>query len=98
MTVNLEKKDSVLTVKVTDRLDTTTAPDLEREVLGNLDGVEELILDFSELVYISSAGLRVLLIFMKRMNEQGSMKVIGVNDEVNQVFQITGFDGILTIE
>lgn len=98
MTVNLEKKDSVLTVKVTDRLDTTTAPDLEREVLGNLDGVEELILDFSELVYISSAGLRVLLIFMKRMNEQGSMKVTGVNDEINQVFQITGFDGILTIE
>ena len=98
MTVNFEKKDSVLTVKITDRLDTTTAPELERAVLEQLNGVEELILDFSELVYISSAGLRVLLIFMKRMSAQGSMKVIGVNEEINQVFQITGFDSILTIE
>lgn len=80
------------------RLDTTTAPDLENELKGDMDGVTELILDFSKLEYISSAGLRVLLSAHKVMGRKGGMKVTNVNEIVNEVFEVTGFSDILTIE
>ena len=79
-------------------MDTTTAPLLEAELKKSIGGVEKLIFDFAALEYLSSAGLRVLLAAQKVMNRQGSMKLIGVNDDVMEVFEITGFSDILTIE
>lgn len=87
-----------LTVALDGRLDTSTAPNLEAELKSSLDGVTELVLDFNKLEYISSAGLRVVLAAQKTMSKQGSMKLVGVNDEVMEVFEITGFVDILTIE
>lgn len=98
MTITKNKNDNFLTLKLEGRLDTTTAPQLENELSENLDGVTELTIDFAELSYISSAGLRVLLATQKRMNKQGSMKLINVNEIVMEVFEITGFVDILTIE
>lgn len=80
------------------RLDTTTAPELERELKGDVDGISELTLDFSKLDYISSAGLRVLLSAHKAMSKKGGMKVTNVNEMVNEVFEVTGFSDILDIE
>ena len=80
------------------RLDTTTAPMLETEVKESLEGITELVMDFEKLEYISSAGLRVLLAAQKVMNKQGSMVVKNVNDDIKEVFDITGFADILTIE
>ena len=87
-----------LTVALEGRLDTTTAPELEQELKSSLDGVTELIMDFARLTYISSAGLRVLLFAQKKMSKQGSMKVIHANEMVMEVFEVTGFSDILTIE
>lgn len=98
MTITKNKNDNFLTLKLEGRLDTTTAPQLESELSENLNGVTELTIDFAELSYISSAGLRVLLATQKRMNKQGSMKLINVNEIVMEVFEITGFVDILTIE
>ena len=98
MTITKIKNDNFLTLKLEGRLDTTTAPQLESELSENLNGVTELTIDFAELSYISSAGLRVLLATQKRMNKQGSMKLINVNEIVMEVFEITGFSDILTIE
>ena len=98
MTITQIKNDNCLTLKLEGRLDTTTAPQLENELSENLDGVTELIIDFAELSYISSAGLRVLLATQKKMNKQGSMKLVNVNEIVMEVFEITGFVDILTIE
>ena len=98
MTINKQQNGSVLTIAVQGRLDTTTAPDLEKEIKNGLDGVTELIMDFEKLDYISSAGLRVLLSAQKQMSKQGSMKVIHVNELVMEVFEVTGFTDILTIE
>ncbi len=80
------------------RLDTITAPQLEEEVKASLDGITELIFDFSGLAYVSSAGLRVLLSSQKTMNEKGSMVVRNVSDEIQEIFDVTGFSDILTIE
>ncbi len=80
------------------RLDTTTAPDLEKELKESLNGVSELTLDFAGLEYISSAGLRVLLSAQKIMNKQGGMKVRNVSKAVMEIFEVTGFADILTIE
>ena len=80
------------------RLDTTTAPDLEKAFKEALGGVSELTLDFSALEYISSAGLRVLLSAQKRMNKQGEMKITHVNEIIREIFDVTGFTDILTIE
>ena len=98
--MNIEKElvDGVLNVKVEGRLDTTTAPTLEEELKGAVEGVENLRLDFSNLEYISSAGLRVLLVMQKIMNKQGSMSVCGLNETVKEIFDVTGFADILTIE
>ena len=87
-----------LTVKLEGRLDTTTAPELESELGKNLDGIKELTFDFTDLEYLSSAGLRVLLNTQKTMNQQGEMKLIGVNDTVKEIFEVTGFTDILTVE
>ncbi len=87
-----------LTVSLVGRLDTTTAPQLEEELKASMDGVKELVLDFSNLEYTSSAGLRVLLSAQKVMNTQGEMKVTGVNEIIGEIFDVTGFADILTIE
>ena len=98
MDISKEIIDNKLTVKVSGRLDTTTAPELEASLSESLDGVEALTLDFTDLEYISSAGLRVLLATQKRMNGQGSMRLVGVCDVVMEVLELTGFSSILTIE
>jgi len=90
-------EDSKLTVAVKGRLDTTTAPELEEALQAEMEGLNELELDFSELEYISSAGLRVLLATQKKMQGQGTMTVTGVNDIVMEVFEVTGFCDILNI-
>lgn len=93
---NIENGKVVLAIG--GRLDTTTAPELEKELENLLSEVKELVFDMSELEYISSAGLRVLLKAQKIMNVQGIMKVIHVNESIMEVFEITGFLDILTIE
>ena len=90
-------EDSKLTVAVKGRLDTTTAPELEEALQAEMEGLTELELDFSELEYISSAGLRVLLATQKKMQGAGQMTVTGVNDIVMEVFEVTGFCDILNI-
>lgn len=80
------------------RLDTVTAPELEDELLAIIDGITELVLDFEELDYISSAGLRVLLSAQKTMNKQGTMKIVHVKDVIMDIFEMTGFLDILTVE
>lgn len=80
------------------RLDTITAPQLEEEFKGGLDGITELVFDFTNLSYVSSAGLRVLLSAQKTMNDKGSMVVKNVSDDIQEIFDVTGFSDILTIE
>ncbi len=98
--MNVEKKlnGEELTLIVSGRLDTQTAPELEKELNDVLSGVKELVFDFSNLEYISSAGLRIILKAQVAMNKQGSMKITGANDNIMEVFDITGFLDILTIE
>ena len=98
--MNIEKKmnGSELTIELVGRLDTTTAPKLEQELKESISGVENLILDFAGLVYLSSAGLRVLLAAQKIMNKQGSMVIRNVNETIADIFEVTGFVDILTIE
>ena len=98
MTINKTQEGTTLKVAVNGRVDTTTAPELEADLKPALAGITELILDFSELNYISSAGLRVLLTLQKTMNVQGKMKITGVNEVVFEIFEVTGFSDILTIE
>ena len=98
MTVDKTKKGTSVTYAVSGRLDTTSAPELEKIIKTELDGITELIFDFSGLDYISSAGLRILLAAQKTMNAQGAMKVTGVNEIVSEIFDVTGFSDILTIE
>ena len=80
------------------RLDTTTAPTLEADLKESLDGVAKLVFDLEKLEYISSAGLRVLLSSQKIMNKQGSMVITNASEEVKEIFDVTGFSDILTIE
>lgn len=98
MTVTKEQTEGKLTIRLEGRLDTTTAPELENELKKSLNGADELVLDFSKLDYISSAGLRVLLFAQKTMSGKGGMKVTNVNEIVREVFEVTGFVDILTIE
>ena len=98
MEINKQANGSKLNVALSGRLDTTTAPEFEKELKGSLDGVTELTLDFSGLEYISSAGLRVLLALQQKMMTRDGMKLVGVNDDVSDVFEVTGFDEILTYE
>ncbi len=98
--LNITKKqdNENLEVVLEGRLDTTTAPQLETMLKESLDGVTGLTLDFEKLEYISSAGLRVLLATQKIMSKQGSMKLTHVSDLVKEIFEVTGFVDILTIE
>ncbi len=98
MTIEKIKDGASLTYVVEGRLETTTAPELDAAVKTDTDGISELIFDFSKLDYISSAGLRVLLSAQKKMNAQGSMKITGANEIVKEIFDVTGFSDILTIE
>ena len=97
MTVNKNLKADALSVTVEGRIDTTTAPELEKEIKDSLDGVKSLVLDFEKVEYVSSAGLRVLLSTQKIMNKQGEMKLINVNSDIMEIFEVTGFSDILTI-
>lgn len=98
MTITKEKDHDTLTVTLKGRLDTTTAPELEKEMQTALTGITRLVFDLTELTYVSSAGLRVLLSCQKTMNKQGEMIVRGANDDVMDIFEITGFTDILNIE
>ena len=98
MTISQNKEGSKLTVTLEGRLDTTTAPELESELKTALDGITELVFEIKDLAYISSAGLRVLLSAQKVMNKQGSMVIRGASEEVMEIFDVTGFVDILTIE
>ena len=98
LNINNKKEDNKMTIELEGRLDTVTSPELEANLKDSLDGVEELVLDFDKLEYISSAGLRVLLTAQKTMNKQGSMKITNVNETIQEILDITGFADILTIE
>ncbi|MBP5269542.1 MAG: STAS domain-containing protein [Clostridia bacterium] len=98
MIINKTRTDTKLEIALEGRLDTMTAPDLEKELKESLEGVTSLKFDFEKLDYISSAGLRVLLSAQKIMNRQGEMKLTGVNETVMEIFEVTGFSDILTIE
>ena len=98
LNINKTVEGTTLNVALEGRLDTTTAPKLEAELKESLNGMKEVVLDFAKLEYISSAGLRVLLSAQKIMNKQGSMKLIHVNDTIQEIFEVTGFSDILTVE
>ena len=98
MTIEKKINNDAVTLIVSGRLDTHTAPELENELDAVLAGLKELTFDMTNLEYVSSAGLRVILKAQKAMNMQGSMKLTGVNDSIMEVFDITGFLDILTIE
>ena len=98
MTITKTTEGNALTVMLEGRLDTVTTPELEKELMGALDDIQELTFDFEKLSYISSAGLRVLLSSQKIMNTKGIMKVVHVNENIMDIFEATGFTDILTIE
>ncbi len=98
MTITKNQNGSHLDLALEGRLDTTTAPQLEAELKQSVNGVTELALDFAGLEYLSSAGLRVLLSAQKVMNKQGSMVIRNVNETIMEIFEVTGFSDILTIE
>ncbi len=97
MTITKNQNGTHLDLALEGRLDTTTAPQLEAELKQSVGGVTELTLDFSQLEYLSSAGLRVLLSAQKVMNRQGSMVIKNVNETIMEIFEVTGFADILTI-
>ena len=98
MTIEIKRNAEEIILQIAGRLDTTTAPALDKSILENINGIKSLVLDLKELEYISSAGLRVLLSAQKKMQQIGEMKVINVCEEVMEVFEITGFADILVIE
>ena len=98
MKIDQLKDGTTLTMKVSGRLDTMTAPQLESEITGHLDGITEFIMDFTDLEYISSAGLRVLLVTSKMMKGKGRFVIRNINETVREIFEVTGFLDILTVE
>lgn len=98
MTINKNQNGSDMVLSLEGRLDTTTAPELESVVKNQLDGIQKLTIDMSQLEYISSAGLRVLLSAQKLMNKKEGMKITGCSEEIMEIFDITGFSDILDIE
>jgi len=98
MKITKTKNGSALTIALEGKLDTTTAPELDQAFKESLEGISNLVIDMEKLEYISSAGLRTLLVAQKTMNQQGSMKIKNVNELIMEVFNITGFVDILTIE
>ena len=98
MTIEKTTNGTELTMSIVGRLDTTTAPQLEAALKESYAGVTKLVFDFAELAYLSSADLRVLLQAQKTMNKQGEMVIKNVNETINDIFDVTGFIDILTIE
>ena len=98
MTIEMKKTDTQTVLEVSGRLDTTTAPALDKTIQEEVSEQTALVLDLKELAYISSAGLRVLLSAQKRMRKHGSMKLRNVREEIMEVFEMTGFADILEIE
>lgn len=98
MTIEIKKNAEETVIELEGRLDTTTAPALDKTIGNDIEGTKSLVLDFKRLEYISSAGLRVLLGAQKKMQKCGSMKLINVCEEIMEVFEMTGFADILTIE
>ena len=98
MQITKTNENNVLTIALDGRLDTLTAPQLDAEIQGKLDGVKSLAFDFKKLDYISSAGLRILLMAQKVMNKQGNMVVKNASSAIKEIFEVTGFCDILTIE
>ena len=98
MKIENTTKGNEMELVLSGRLDTITAPQLEAELKKNIDGITSLLFDFSDLEYLSSAGLRVLLAAQKIMNKQGSMVIKNVNDTIREIFEVTGFVDILTIK
>ena len=98
LTIEKKSNKDELVIELNGRLDTTTAPQLESELKASYEGVAELVFDLKDLEYISSAGLRVLLSAQKTMNRQGRMVIKNASEEVMEIFEVTGFTDILTIE
>ncbi len=98
MTIEIKRNAEETMIELTGRLDTTTAPSLDKTINSDIEGTKNLVLDFKSLEYISSAGLRVLLGAQKKMQKIGSMKLTNVCEEIMEVFEMTGFADILTIE
>ena len=98
MTISKKLEGTTLKIELEGRLDTMTAPELEAELKADMDSIDNLVLDFSKLEYISSAGLRVLLSAHKVMSAKGGMKLTNINEIVQEVFEVTGFSDILNIE
>ncbi|MBP3891959.1 MAG: STAS domain-containing protein [Solobacterium sp.] len=98
MIITKKQDGDKLVISLNGRLDTTTVASLEEELGNSLEGIKDLEFDFSELEYISSAGLRVLLATQKKMTDGKTMKITHVNDLVNEIFEVTGFQEFLTIE
>lgn len=98
LNIKKELDGNSLKIALEGRLDTVTAPELESELMSSLENADSLVMDMKDLEYISSAGLRVLLTAQKNMNHKGTMKLINVNETVMEIFDVTGFVDILTIE
>ena len=98
MTIEIKRTTEETTIELVGRLDTITAPALDKTISSDIEGVKKLVIDFKSLEYISSAGLRVLLGAQKKMQKVGTMKIVNVCEEVMEVFEMTGFADILTIE
>ena len=98
MKLNKDIEGTTLNIEIVGRLDTTTAPQLEAEITSSLEGITRLVLDFAKLEYVSSAGLRVLLKAQKQMNKQGEMVIKNTSETIREVFELTGFMDILTLE
>ena len=98
MTIEKNLNGTELNLKVEGRLDTTTAPELEATLKESYEGITKLVLNFENLAYLSSAGLRVLLTAQKVMNKQGEMVIQNINETISEIFEVTGFVDILTIE
>ena len=99
MEVKFNKQDTTLTVVISGNIDTVTAPELDSQLQENLSGIKDLVLDFAAVDYISSAGLRVILMANQQMEDvDGNMSVKNVNEDVRDVFEMTGFDSLLNLE
>ena len=98
MTITKKQNGTSLEIALEGRLDTTTAPELDSVVKSDLEGITNLTMDLEKLEYLSSAGLRVLLSAQKIMNKQGEMVVVNTNETIMEIFEITGFSDILTIQ
>ncbi|MDD4817457.1 MAG: STAS domain-containing protein [Victivallaceae bacterium] len=98
MKITMNQETNKLTVSIEGSIDTVTAPELEKELAANWNGVTKLFLDFKAVDYISSAGLRVMMAAEQHMEAVGSMTIMNVNDDVKEVFEMTGFDELLNFE